>query len=58
MRWVVSFALNRLFILAVLALVMSNFFRTSCGIGSSYADQLNQLFGFDQLIRALDHDSN
>ncbi len=58
MRWAISFALNRLFVLAVIALVMNNYFRTSCGIGNSYVEQLNQWLGFNDLIRALDHDAN
>jgi hypothetical protein len=55
MRWALSFAINRLFFLAVIALVLNNFFRTSCGIGNSYVEQFNEWFGVNELLRALDH---
>jgi len=58
MRWAFSFALNRLFVLAVIVLVMNTYFRTSCGIGNSYVEQLDQWLGFSDLIRALGHGAN
>lgn len=55
MRWAFSFAINRLFAIAVIVLVLNNYFRTSCGIGNSYVEQFNQWSGINDLFRALDH---
>ncbi len=57
MRWAFSFLANRLFILAVIVLVMNNYFRTSCGMGESFVEQFNQWTGFNELYRTFDHNN-
>lgn len=54
MKWAVSFAVNRLIALAVIALTLNSYFRDTCGIGNSYVDQLDRWLGFDDLVRALE----
>jgi hypothetical protein len=54
MNWAVSYAVNRLFALAVIALVLHNVFRDQCGVGDAYLDQINHWLGFDDLARALE----
>jgi hypothetical protein len=55
MRWAFSFALNRLFVLAAIALLLNNMFRNSCSVGNPYVEMLNQWLGVDELVRAFEH---
>lgn len=57
LRWAFSFAMNRLFVGAIIIFLIHNYFRTSCGFGESFTDQFNRLSGFDQLYRVFDHDN-
>ena len=55
LKTAISFAINRLFIVAAIALVMNAYFQTHCEIGNSYVEQFNQWVGIDELLRVLDH---
>jgi hypothetical protein len=55
LRSVLSAAIDRLFIIAVIVVLANLYFRLSCGVEPSFVDQFNRLSGFDQLYRALDH---
>ncbi|MFZ1963641.1 MAG: hypothetical protein WAU78_09295 [Roseiarcus sp.] len=55
LKTAISFTINRLFIVAMIALVMNAYFQTHCGIGTSYVEQFNQWVGIDELLRVLDH---
>jgi len=54
MRWAFSFALNRLFVLAAIALLLNHMFRNSCGVGNPYVETLNHWLGFDELVRVFE----
>jgi hypothetical protein len=54
MRWAISFALNRLFVLAAIALTLNAMFRNSCGVGNPYVEALNHWLGFDELVRVFE----
>jgi len=55
MRWAFSSATNRLVVVAIVALVLNIYFRARYGFEDSYVEQLKRWFGFDNLVRALDH---
>jgi hypothetical protein len=57
LKTAISFTINRLFIVAAIALVMNAYFQTHGGIGTSYVEQFNQWVGIDELLRVLDHNN-
>jgi hypothetical protein len=54
MRWFLTLATNRLVVMMVIALVLGGYLRAACGTGASCKEQINQRFGVDDLLRALD----
>jgi hypothetical protein len=57
LKTAISLTINRLFVVAAIALVMNAYFQTHCGIGTSYVAQFNRWVGVDELLRALDHNN-
>ena len=55
MRWAVAYALERLFVLALIALLFACVFHSADGGADAYVDQVNRWLGFDALTRALEH---
>jgi len=55
LKSVLSTAIDRLFIIAVIVVLANLYFRSSCGVEPAFVGQFNRLSGFDQLYRALDH---
>ena len=55
MRWVVAYAFERLFILALFALLLVCLVHAADGGADAYVGQVNRWLGFDALIRALEH---
>ncbi len=55
MRWAVAYALERLFVLALIALLFVCVFHRADGSADAYVDQVDRWLGFDALMRALEH---
>ena len=55
MRWAVAYAFERLFILALIALLFICVFHAADGGADAYVSQVNRWLGFDALARALEH---
>jgi hypothetical protein len=55
MRWAVAYAFERLFVLALIALLFVCVFHAADGGADAYVDQVNRWLGFDALTRALEH---
>ena len=57
MRWAVAYAFERLFFLALVALLFVCVFHTADGGADAYVSQVDRWLGFDALARALAHGS-
>jgi hypothetical protein len=55
MRWAVAFAFERLFILALAALLFVCVFHAAHGGADAYVNQVERWLGFDALTRAFEH---
>lgn len=55
MTSVISFAVNRMLILAVIALVLNAYSSSSCQVGTHLNDWLSSVSGLDKLNRVLGH---
>jgi hypothetical protein len=55
MRWAVAYAFERIFVLALIALLFVCVFHAADGGADAYVEQVNRWLGFDALARALEH---
>ena len=56
MRWAVAYALERLLIPLLVALLFIHYFGDAKGGANPYVEQIDRWFGFEALRRGLDHD--
>ena len=55
MRWAVAYAFERLFALALIALLVVCVLHAADGGSDAYVDQVSHWLGFEALTRALQH---
>jgi hypothetical protein len=53
LRWSLSFAINRLFVLALIIFVIKSYGAASCQSGEALVDWMNHASPFDAINRAL-----
>ena len=54
MRWAVAYALERLLVPLLVALLFLHYFGDASGGANPYVEQIDRWFGFDALRRGLD----
>jgi hypothetical protein len=55
MRWAVAYALERLLVPLLVALLFMHYFGDASGGANPYVEQIDRWLGFDALMHALDH---
>jgi hypothetical protein len=54
MRWAVAYALERLLVPLLVALLFMHYFGDASGGANPYVEQIDRWFGFDALMHGLD----